>query len=99
MKKLRNITQITDEGRREIKQLALSSIYNDDLLEYAKQLPSKVIDKGDSLILHSSDIQNTLYQIMEITQRENIALEDIHIKKPSLQEVFEKIIQEKNAFE
>ncbi len=92
----------------EIKQLHLQRKYSihlkagehhQKLLEYVKQLPaSKVIDKGDSLILHSSDVQNTLYQIMEITQRENIALEDIRIKKPSLQEVFEKIIQEKNTF-
>ena len=92
----------------EIKQLHLhrkhsihlkAGEHHQKLLAYSKQLPSsKVIDKGDSLILHSSDVQNTLYQIMEMAQREDIALEDIRIKKPSLQEVFEKIIQEKNNF-
>lgn len=65
------------------------------MIDRIKQLPaSRLIDKGDSLVLYSPEIQNALYQIMNITQQEKITLEEIDIKKPSLQEVFETIVKE-----
>jgi len=66
------------------------------MIEHAKQLPiTQIIDKGDSLVLCSPEIQNALYHLINLIQRENITLEDLDIKKPTLQDVFETIIQEK----
>lgn len=70
--------------------------YHQKLLKYVKYLPiNRVIDKGDSIVLYSSEIQNTLYHLINLTQKENIFLQDLDIKKPSLQEVFETIVKEK----
>lgn len=72
--------------------------HHQKILEQVKYLPlNRVIDRGDSLILYSAEIQDTLYQLMQLVQRENIILQDIDIRKPSLQEVFETIIKEKEG--
>lgn len=66
------------------------------VLEYAKCLPvSRIIDKGDSIILCSSELQDALYRLIDLTQKENIILQDLDVRKPTLQEVFETIVQEK----
>lgn len=72
--------------------------HHQKLLKYVKYLPlSRIIDKGDSLIICSSEIQNTLYHLINLTQKENILLQDLDIRKPSLQEVFETIIKDEEA--
>lgn len=69
--------------------------YHQEMLEHAKHLPlSRIVDKGDSIILYSAEIQDTLYQLLNLTQRESITLQDLDVRKPSLQEVFETIVQE-----
>jgi len=71
--------------------------HHQQLINYIKHLPvNQIINRGDYFILHSSHIQSTLYQLMEITKQKNIILKDIYIKKPSLQEAFEKLIKEKD---
>lgn len=71
--------------------------HHQKLLNHAKRLPiDRVIDKGDSLVLCSPEIQNALYHLITLTQKENIVLQDLDIKKPSLQEVFETIVKEKD---
>jgi len=65
------------------------------LVEGVKSLSvSRIVDKGTSLVLYSDEIQDTLYRLINLTQQKKINLQDIDIKKPSLQEVFEKIVQE-----
>lgn len=70
---------------------------NQKIIEQAKRLPiTKIIDKGDSLIICAPDLQNALYEIVNFAQEENISLHYLDIKKPSLKEIFETIIKEKN---
>jgi len=74
--------------------------YHQKLIRYVKNLPlNKIIDKGDSLVLYSSEIQTTLQQLISLAQKENITFQDINIKKPSLQDIFESIIKEKESSE
>jgi ABC-2 type transport system ATP-binding protein len=69
--------------------------HHQKMLECAKTMPlDRIVDKGDSMVLYSSKIQNALYHLINLTQKENITLQDLDIKKPSLQEVFETIIKE-----
>ncbi|MBR9683339.1 ABC transporter ATP-binding protein [Candidatus Woesearchaeota archaeon] len=68
------------------------------MIEHVKRLPvRRIIDKGDSLVLYSPEIQETLYQLVDLIRREKITLEDLDIKKPSLQDIFESIVQEKET--
>lgn len=68
--------------------------YHKKLLRHIKHLPdSRIIDKGNSLIIFSPEIQDTLYRLIRLAHKEKIAFEDLDIKKPSLQEVFEIIIK------
>jgi ABC-2 type transport system ATP-binding protein len=69
--------------------------YHQKLLKHAKDLPiNRIVDKGDSLIFYSSEIHETLYRLIKLTKKENIVLQDLDFKKPSLQDVFETIIKE-----
>ena len=66
-------------------------------LEKAKHLPiTKIVDRGNSLAVYSPEIQNTLSALIDLAQKEEISLQDVDIKKPTLKDVFEFIIKEKN---
>lgn len=71
--------------------------YHQRIIEQAKYFPvNRIVDRGDSIVLYSSELQNTLYQLINLTQKENIPLQDLDIKNPSLQDIFETIIREEN---
>ncbi|MBT6367782.1 ATP-binding cassette domain-containing protein [Candidatus Woesearchaeota archaeon] len=62
------------------------------LLARLKVLPiQKIVDNGHSLEIYPKDIQKTMNSILEIIREENLYLHDLDMRKPSLNEIFEKI--------
>ena len=62
------------------------------LLARLKLLPiQKIVDNGYNLEIYPTDIQNTMNSILEIIREENLYLHDLDMRKPSLNEIFEKI--------
>ena len=66
------------------------------VLWLAKRLPlKKIVDKNHQLILYPYDINTTLNALMQIIKEENLHLHDIDLRKPSLNEIFRKIVTQK----
>lgn len=71
--------------------------YHQRIIEQAKYFPvNRIVDRGDSIVLYSSEIQDALFQLISLTRKENIPLQDLDIKNPSLQDIFETIVREEN---
>jgi len=72
--------------------------YHQKMVHRSKQLPvSRIIDKGNSIVLYTAEIQDAVYHLMNLTKKENIFLQDIDIKKPNLQDIFETIVKEQES--
>ena len=68
--------------------------FHHKMIGLLEKLPLKrIVDKKDSLVIYSSKLQNTLHQLISLAQKEHIPLLDLDIKKPTLQDVFEKIVK------
>lgn len=88
------VEEMKRRGQQEGAIYLKAGEHHQGILEQAKHFPlNRIIDRGDSLVLYTSDIQKTLYHLIGLTQKENIILEELDIKKPSLQEIFEKMIK------
>lgn len=61
-----------------------------------KTLPvNKIIDRQQHLIIHPKNITKTVTGLLTMIQDENLYLHDLDIRRPSLDEIFERITQEK----
>tara|TARA_Y100000310_G_C20621088_1_gene783323 strand:- start:649 stop:1572 length:924 start_codon:yes stop_codon:yes gene_type:complete len=68
----------------------------DKFMAIAQRLPvSKIIDQGHRIVLESADPAQTIYQLLKLNQEENLSLNDIDFRRPSLNEIFEKVAGEK----
>ncbi|MBI2102972.1 ABC transporter ATP-binding protein [Candidatus Woesearchaeota archaeon] len=62
------------------------------LIDKLKVLPiQKIVDKGNSLVIYPSNIENTMANLLKIIKEENLFLHDLDLRRPSLNEIFEKI--------
>ena len=61
-----------------------------------KTLPvDKIVDRQHHLIIHPKNITKTITGLLTMIQDENLYLHDLDIRRPSLDEIFEIITQEK----
>jgi len=57
-------------------------------------LPIKnIVQKRHSLVITPTHVGRTMNELMEIIKDEGLQLNDLHFKKASLNEVFEKIVE------
>jgi ABC-2 type transport system ATP-binding protein len=62
------------------------------IIAMVKRMPvTKIIDKGDQLVIYPQDTDRTLAQLMAMIKKENLYLYDIDLRKPTLDEVFVQI--------
>lgn len=62
------------------------------LMNAVKTLPvEKIIEKGNQLIIYPDDLQTTVSNLLQIIKDENLYLNDMDVRKPSLGEIFEVI--------
>ncbi|MBS3140044.1 ABC transporter ATP-binding protein [Candidatus Woesearchaeota archaeon] len=67
----------------------------ENLIERIRVLPiKKIIDKGKTLVVYPRNIEKTAQEILAIIQEQHLALNDLHFKKMSLGELFERIVKE-----
>ncbi len=52
---------------------------------------NKIVDKGNQLIIYPKDIQKTVANLLNFIKEENLYLNDMDMRKPSLSEIFERI--------
>lgn len=83
LKKEININIKTGKDKERIIQLA------------RKLAVTKIVDKDDHLVLFTQDPELVLSQLLKVVQQENLYLHDIDLRKPSLNEIFTKITQQK----
>lgn len=61
-----------------------------------KTLPvDKIIDRQNRIIIHPKNITKTLAGLLTMIQEEHLYLHDLDIRRPSLDEIFETITQQK----
>ena len=84
---------------REHFTINLRSGSNKELLIAAlRKLPvEKIVDKGSQLVIYPLNqpqhIEKTVSSLLRFIKEENLYLHDMHFRKPTLHEVFEKIAQ------
>lgn len=66
------------------------------LIQRLSRFPiKKIVDKGHTLTIYPKDVEETMSKLLELIKEENLYLHDMHIKKPSLIEVFESVVLDK----
>jgi ABC-2 type transport system ATP-binding protein len=64
------------------------------IIERLRGLPIKnIVQKRHSLVITPTHVGRTMNELMEIIKDEGLQLNDLHFKKASLNEVFEKIVE------
>jgi ABC-2 type transport system ATP-binding protein len=64
----------------------------EQIINNLKEFPiEKIIDKGNQLIVFPKDVEKTVSFLLRFIQDENLYLNDMDVRKPSLNEIFEKI--------
>ena len=67
------------------------------LINKLKVLPiKKIVDKGKKLVVYPENVPETMNQLLKIIKDENLQLHNMHVKKTSLDEVFENIVLSKD---
>ncbi len=68
------------------------------IIALAKRLPlKKIVDQGHQLVLYPTEAGIALNSLLQIIKEEQLYLHDIDLRKPSLNEIFEKIITNKKS--
>ena len=63
------------------------------IITLLKTLPiQKIVDEGSRLVVYPQDIQKTVTGLLGFIKQENLYLHDMDMRKPSLHEIFEKIV-------
>lgn len=66
------------------------------LISILKTLPvDKIIDRQSHIIVHPKNVTKTITSLLALIQDENLYLHDLDLRRPSLDEIFETITQEK----
>ncbi|MFH1276168.1 MAG: ABC transporter ATP-binding protein [Candidatus Woesearchaeota archaeon] len=62
------------------------------LLQNLRTLPiKKIVDQGSQLVIYPDDIQGTVKGLLHFLKEENLYFNDMDVRKPSLNEIFERI--------
>ena len=62
------------------------------ILEKLKKMPIlKIVDQGNRLVIYPSNIEKTVTGLLQFLKEENLYFNDLDVRKPSLNEIFEKI--------
>jgi len=62
------------------------------IINTLQQLPiQKIIDEGNQLIIYPQDIRMTVNSLLKFIEDENLYFNDMDVRKPSLNEIFERI--------
>jgi len=65
------------------------------IIEIAKRLPvNKIVDQGHQLVLYPENPESVIIELMRIVKEENLYLNDLDIRKPTLSEIFPRIASE-----
>ena len=65
------------------------------ILAALQRLPvEKIVDKGNELIVYPANLERTISGLLQFIKQENLYLNDMDVRKPSLHEIFEKIAAE-----
>lgn len=65
----------------------------ENLIKKLKAFPiKKIVDRGHTLTVYPEDVEKTMSKLLELIKEENLYLHDMHVKKPSLMEVFENVV-------
>ena len=96
---LKSFGAVEDVRRPYLKEKIIIQIKvgkdKDKVIEIAKKLPiSKMVDKGDRIILHPLEDERALLALLKSIKEENLYLHDIILRKPSLNEVMGNIVEE-----
>lgn len=62
------------------------------ILSLLQKLPvDKIIDQGSTLKVYPQDAEKTISRLIRLIKEENLYLHDLDIRKPTLNEIFEKV--------
>jgi len=65
------------------------------LINKLQTLPiQKIVDKGRTLVIYPTNIQETMRSLLQIVKEDNLYLHNLDMRRPSLNEIFEKITTE-----
>jgi len=68
----------------------------EQVIKSLKTFPiKKMVDKGHKLVIYPEDVKQTMNHLLSTIKEENLHLHDMHVRKPSLNEIFEKIVLDK----
>ena len=51
----------------------------------------KIVDKGSQLVIYPVDIEKTVSSLLQFIKEENLYINDLDVRKPSLNEIFERM--------
>ena len=64
------------------------------IISLLKRMPvQKIIDQGNQLVIYPTNIEKTINSLLLLIKEENLYFNDMDVRKPSLNEIFEKIHQ------
>ncbi|HLC97755.1 MAG TPA: ABC transporter ATP-binding protein [Candidatus Nanoarchaeia archaeon] len=68
----------------------------EELIQQMKALPvKKIVDKGHSITIYPEHVESIMNSLLSIIQKEHLELHHLDVRKPSLMEIFEKIVRER----
>ncbi len=70
-----------------------SGLDKERLLARLKTIPlQKIVDEGKTLVIYPAQVEKAVASLLTIIKEENLYLHDMDLRKPSLNEVFEKLV-------
>lgn len=98
LKNYGNINAVKEPFLKEDMVINIKIRDNEDkerMIAFAKTLPiKKIVDQGHQLIIYPEDAERTLISLLQTVKRENLYLYDVDLRKPSLNEIFTRVIKE-----
>lgn len=67
----------------------------EELIQRLKKLAvKKIVDKGHSIVIYPEHVESIITSLLSIIKEEQLELHHLDVRKPSLMEIFEKIVRE-----
>ena len=67
-----------------------------EIMQKLKTFPiKKIVDRGHTIVVYPDDVEKTMSSLLHLIRSKNLKLHNLHVKKQSLNEVFENIVQGK----
>ena len=64
----------------------------DFIISLLRKMPvQKIIDQGNQLVIYPTNIEKTIAGLLQLIKEENLYFNDMDVRKPSLNEIFERI--------